>query len=180
MSLLSRIVCIVLCALSVIGCTYTGEFRPLEFKEAVVQEALPGRALVYLIRAPHDTATVLVERAGRRVAELPPETHTAFSTVPGELDFGTFTIGTIGSRTAIAPPVQVRLVAGQRLFLVLTGSQERQTRVSGVLPGATPLPIFVPSLATSERAWKEFNEVDARGLIGVTRVVLPERSAESQ
>jgi len=180
MSLVSRIVCIVLGAVSCVGCTYTGEFRPLEFKEVVVQEALPGRALVYLIRAPHDTATVVVERAGRRVAELPPETHTAFSMSPSELDLSTFTVGATGTRAAAALPVQVRLVAGQRLFLVLTGSQERQTRVSGVLPGATPLPIFVPSLATSERAWKEFNEVDAKGLIGITRVVLPERSAESQ
>ena len=70
-------------ALALSGCSST-RFEPLTPPADVkLQEPLPGQAVAYLMRAPHDPGEVTVYLGDRQAAVLPAETYTAVSVAPG-------------------------------------------------------------------------------------------------
>ena len=68
-----------------LGCATT-EHPPEYYKPpppVALQDPPPGMAVVYLIRTPHDSQTVVVHVAGMAPFSLPPETHTVLLLKPG-------------------------------------------------------------------------------------------------
>lgn len=152
----------------------TGPFKPLEFKDVVLQDPLPGQALVYFIRAPSDFATLELATASRRLVVLPPETHTAVLFEPGDHTVSTAFV-TRRQGVMAAPPLILKLKPDQRTFMVVAGAQDTRTTLGGFVPGPYPMPIFERTTSTTSRSWKEYNELDAKGLISISNVVLPEK-----
>jgi hypothetical protein len=74
---------IALLSLALTACA-SPEFKPLVFAPEVrLQDPLPGKAIVYLLRVPNDAETVAVMFGQRKMAVLPPSTFTAVSVEPG-------------------------------------------------------------------------------------------------
>jgi len=140
----------------------------------VLQDPLPGQSLIYLIRAPHDDATLTVREGARMLAAMPAETWTAISVAPGEHVLET----RLGDRPG-APPVRLRLAADQRYFLVMSASMDRPGAAVQIVDAATrPLTWYVPlpsELNAGSRHWSPYSETDARPMISIARMVLPER-----
>ena len=73
---LQKLVAMVALVIAVGGCA--SPMKPLEFPPSVaLQDPLPGQALVYLIRAPHDQLGIAVYANGMLVAALPHGIYTA-------------------------------------------------------------------------------------------------------
>ncbi|MES2511234.1 MAG: hypothetical protein V4625_14990 [Pseudomonadota bacterium] len=158
------------------GCASTPSVHP---DAVVLQDALPGQALVYLLRAPHDGMQIRVQSGDKTLITLPAESYTALSVPAGRHVFTTFSTSPFVSNTPVAPPLDVTLVPDQRVFYAISGVTERSIGFGGLMPiaGGGVMPIFIPQSATASgsRVWKEFSELDARGLITVSRVALPDR-----
>lgn len=143
----------------------------------VLQDPLPGQGVVYLIRAPHDGGTLNVTSAqGRLLARLPPETYTVLSLPPGSHRLASST-SSFGRDQLAAPPLAFELAADQRLFFAVAGRTVESMNLLLVPMQGGVLPLAQPSSATDPgtRLWKPYNELDARGLLTITRLQLPER-----
>jgi hypothetical protein len=148
------------------GCA-SREFRPLEFSPPVrLQDPLPGQAIVYLLRVPHDPAPLDVSIDGRRVASLPPSTYTVATLAPGE-----HTLSAARPGEEAKPPASLLTVAaGERRFIYTSVPSNTQT----TLGFAGALPLFGRSQQPAgARAWIECSELDAQGLMSTARLVLP-------
>jgi hypothetical protein len=166
--------CLLFAACLLAGCAAD---RPDErHDDTPLQDPLPGQAIVYLLRAPHDGARVEVAVNGRRAATLPPGTYTAITLAPGRHAIVTST--TDGARQ-VAPPLQVDIAAGTRRFFNLSGVTSEAVTLQGVLAlDRSAIPLLEPSLTTrAGRSWKEVTELDAQGLMSIARPVLPEQGA---
>ncbi len=166
---------LIICALIATGCS-TG-FKPYEPPVDIpLQDPPPGQAVVYLIRLPYDGLSVALNSGGAGLAKLPPGTYTALALPPGRHDIATTSSGLFSDGKEVAPLLNLDLRAGQRRFFYLSGVMRQSASVAGVIPGATPMPIIVPTMDTRRgtHAWKESSERDAQGLLSNARVVLPD------
>lgn len=155
------------------GCA--SEFKPLSFPPNVVlQDAPPGMAIVYLIRAPHDGATLPVYIDGRLVAKLPPMTYTAAVVAPGAHKIASAPHG----GNAEAPASLLAVAAGERRFLHVSAPRNTSLEV-GALPIGGTVAISATHISTfsGTRTWAECSELDAQGLMSLGKLVLPERGA---
>lgn len=146
-------------------------FKPLEFPPPLpLQDPLPGRAMVYLLRTPDDGATVTVFLSGTKVATLPRGTYTALSLKPGSY---AITIKS-GSPQPESPVLTVS--AGERRFLYTAVPTDSGMSVQFMPAGkAGIVPLLVPQRTrTGARSWRECNESDAQGLLSISKVVHPE------
>lgn len=162
------------------GCA--GPMKPLEFPQTVtLQDPLHGQALVYLIRAPHDQLGIAVHANGRLVAVLPHGTYTAVS-----LPLGTYRLTSVthsssqlfGSWEA-AVPLELAVAPDQRRFFYISqpsGTASSINLLSLGKGGVLPL-VSHSSSPTGPRIWKEATEHEAQGLLVISKVVLPEKSA---
>lgn len=162
------------------GCA--GPMKPLEFPQTVtLQDPLPGQALVYLIRAPHDQLGIAVHANGRLVAVLPHGTYTAIS-----LPSGTYRITSVthsssqlfGSWEA-AVPLELAVAPDQRRFFYISQPSGTASSINLLFlgkGGVLPL-VSHSSSPTGPRIWKEATEHEAQGLLVISKVVLPEKSA---
>jgi hypothetical protein len=157
---------------SLVGCA-AREFCPLEFPAPVqLQDPLPGQAIVYLLRAPHDAVSLSISVAGRLLAELPPSTYTFASLPPGEHALVAARHGEAAS------PSRLTVSAGERRFFYTSVPSETSNTFLLVPFGAGVLPLFGRTRSPSgSRAWCECNEADAQGLISISRLVLPVQNA---
>ena len=159
----------------VLGCA-SPEFKPLIFPPAVVlQDAPPGRAVVYLLRAPHDGASLPVYFNERRMAVLPPLAYTVVVVNPGTYAIASAREG----GTPEAPASTLTVSSGERRFLYVSAPTQRSFELS-VLPLGKGgiLPLVLPTYAAiGARTWKECNELDAQGLMSLGKLVLPEPGA---
>ena len=157
------------------GCASSG-FKPLSFPPNVVlQDAPAGMAVVYLIRAPHDRATIPVYFDERKLAVLPALTYTAVVVMPS-----TFAIASApGGGTAEAPASTLTVGAGERRFLYVSAPTNRSLDLIAVPMGKTGIiPLLLPTyVAAGARTWKECSELDAQGLMSLGKLVLPEPGA---
>lgn len=167
MSPISRRSALATLAVLLSGCS-TRRFEPLTPPADVpLQDPLPGQAIAYLMRAPHDPGEVTVYLGDRQVAVLPAETYTAVSVAPGSYVLkGVVT----GQEQASAGGLAVSFQAGERRFFYTAVPSDSHVAFTPLLGAATFLPMSSP---VGPRAWQECREVDAQGLMSIGRLVLP-------
>lgn len=165
---------------STTGCS-APPMKPLVFPASVgLQSPLPGHAVVYLIRPPHDGLELAVRTGETLMAVLPKETYTAVNLRPGK-----HVINATSRPTALqlggpeaAIPFELTVAANERRFLYIVRPRGTSTSVnltpvpSGVLPS-----VGHTSVPSGYRQWKEAAEAEALDLMSIAKVVLPERDA---
>lgn len=148
--------------------------------DAPLQDAPPGKAVLYFLRAPYDSAQVVVSTASERFAVLPSSTYTVVVMEPGTHVISAHEPAVIGEPKKISPDLQLELKANERRFFNLSGTTGRTPALSGLLPLAGGvIPLLLPSQETApgSRSWKEVTELDAQGLIFISKLVFPEQGA---
>lgn len=138
----------------------------------VLQQARSGMSLIYFLRGPHDSGSLLIEANGKRLAKLHPETYIALSLPPGNYRFLTKS-GDLLSSDEGAEPLEVSLKENGRKFFYVSGTEKTRPALTGVtsVQGAGPILLFGRQSIVSNKVWKECNELDARGLITISRRV---------
>ncbi|MBY0365567.1 MAG: hypothetical protein IIA03_04035 [Proteobacteria bacterium] len=166
-------------ALAVAALTACAGNRPLEFaKPLALLDALPGHALVYLVRAPRDDGIVELELDGQPVARLPAKGYTAVQLSRGQ---HRLTATATGSRSDGQTIHLLNAEPDERRFFYLVQPTEvkPQTGWVAVLPklvliqpaiGGTPVP-------AGARQWQEMSEADAQGMLSIAQWVMPARRA---
>jgi hypothetical protein len=171
-----RTITIFLSSLVLTGCAST-EFEPLTFApDVMLQDPLPGMAIVYLIRAPHDNAAISVYFNSSKMALLPPNSYTVVSIQPGTYQVASAAPGTSASTTGSSSVLTVK--AGERRFLY-TSVHTRSSASFIFIPSASGvIPLVLPTITGSgARTWNECNELDAQGLMSSAKPVPPEPGA---
>ena len=164
---------------AVLGCATT-EHPPEYYKPpppVALQDPPPGMAVVYLIRTPHDSQTVVVHVAGMAPFLLPPETHTVLLLKPGTYALQGTRSGLFSGGQPSFAPAQLQTLADQRLFLYLSGSTGRGAQLAGFIPvaggGVVPLVTHGMDTDADTRSWKNCSEQDAQGFLSIARYVRP-------
>ncbi len=143
-----------------------------------LQDPPPGMSVVYLIRTPHDSQTVVVNVAGMAPFSLPPETHTVLLLKPGIYAVQGTQSGLFAAGKRSFAPTQIQTLADQRLFLYLSGNAGRGVQLSGFIPlaGGGVLPLLTNAMDTDAetRSWKNCSEQDAQGFLSIARYVRPD------
>jgi hypothetical protein len=139
--------------------------------DQVLQEPLPGHAIAYLLRAPHDDIDIELFAANKKLAGLREGTYTVICLAPGTHVITTRGIPTFGNGIEAAPSFQVIAKSGERRFFNISGAI---TRTLGIFGG---VPIAGTGVMAGSRSWKEVSELDAQGLMSISRLVLPEQGA---
>lgn len=163
----------------VVGCATTQPYvAPVDVR---LQDPPPGKAVVYLVRAPYDSSHVAVFSGAAKLATLPPDSYTAIALLPGEHVLITKTAATVSADAQVAPPYELRVRADERRFLNLSGLTSRRPVFVGVLPiaGGGVIPLIEQQQATKSGSltWKEVTEIDAQGLMSIAKPALPEKGA---
>jgi hypothetical protein len=157
-----------LLAVSVLAAACATEPKPYVAPvDKPLQDPLPGQAVVYLLRAPHDSLRVQVSSAEKRLVVLAQSTYTAVSLQPGRHVLRTHA-WLLAAGAEVAPPLVLEVQPNTRRFFSLSGATVRF--VYGM-----PLPQV--DTAPGSHSWKEITELDAQGLMSITRVTLPDRGA---
>lgn len=159
----------------VAGCE-SNKFKPLHFaQDVVLQDPPPGKAIVYLLRAPHDNATVDVYLGQKKLAVLPPSTYTVVSVDPGIYEIASEP----GGGTEAGPISLLTVQAGERRFIYTSIPNSIGVTVDLFFGGPVGvIPIVIPRrFAVGARTWSECRELDAQGLISLSKLVLPLLSA---
>ena len=150
---------------------------PYDHPDSVVLESpLPGQALLYLLRVPYDSAGLDVMSNGKRLARLPAASYVALTLSPGKHQIISVSSSSLSSQESVAEPLDIELKADQRAFYYVGGSSGTSVGSAGVRSGraAGAVPLRQPEETLRGRIWRECTEVDARGLITISRQVLPE------
>lgn len=159
------------------ACSTPKEFSPKDLPPPVpLQDPPAGKAIVYLLRAPHDSATLPVYFHERKVAVLPPGTYTAVVVQPASYAVASSPHG----RSESAPASILTVGAGERRFLYVSAATGRTTELGGVLAirGIGVVPLLMPTYGSAgARTWKECSELDAQGFMSIARPVSPEPGA---
>lgn len=143
----------------------------------VLKEPVPGKALVYFLRAPFDRGTFNVLGNGQLLVTLPIATYAALSLAPGEYRFVTTSSGLFGGNSQLIEPMEITLKPDQRVFYHVSGRGETSIGLAGTvtLQGGGVLPLLKREDVLRDRVWKECSELDARGLITISQEVEPEK-----
>ena len=151
--------------------------KPLEFAPPIgLQDPFPGQAVAYLIRAPRDAETLQVFVDAKLVATLPPSTYTAVGLSPGAHKLSAHAASADGQPEK-SLPLELTVAASERRFFYVsrpTSTSSSIVLVPGI--GVSPVPGRRVTNA-GPRAWHEATELDAQGLMSISKVVLPERDA---
>lgn len=157
------------------GCANRASISP---DAVVLQDPLPGQSLVYLMRAPYDGLVIRIQSGGKNLVTLPPGSYTALPLMAGRYVLSAVSSSFLSSGATVAPPLEITVNADQRVFYAISGVSERSFGLAGLVPlaGGGVVPIFSNDSATvaGSRSWKEYSELDARGLMTISKVVLPE------
>ena len=138
----------------------------------VLQQPRTGESLIYFLRSPHDSGQLAIEANGKHLAKLPPETYVALPLPPGEYRFITRS-GGLFSNEEVAEPLEVSFRENERKFFYVSGNDEKRLALISVmrLQGAGAVPLLGRESVVTNRMWKECSELDARGLITISRQV---------
>jgi hypothetical protein len=146
-----------------------------------LQDPPAGQAIVYLLRAPYDSSTVVVAVNGKVLAVLPGSTYTAVVVPSGRNILVTTVRSLFGTNEEEAPAFPFDIKPNERRFFNLSGLTAKTPVVVGVLPlpgiGFRPLIVPMQGTASGTKTWKEVAELDAQGLISISSLVLPEKDA---
>ena len=163
---------IALAVLLVAGCAR--DFQPLVFKPPVpLQDPLPGKAIVYLLRTPHEPYGLRVFINKSEVAVLPSETYSAISLSAGRYEVLALPLSAALVMDATYQPTSFEVKENERRFLYTaqpTDSSSALTLASiGVFGlAAAVMPIRNPA---GPQVWTECSELDAQGLMSNSRYV---------
>lgn len=138
----------------------------------VLQQPRTGESLIYFLRSPYDSGQLAIEANGKLLASLPPETYVALSLPPGTYRFITKSGGLFGNGE-VAEPLEVSFKENERKFFHVSGNDEKRVVLVGVMgvQGGGLLPLPGRESVVRNRMWKECSELDARGLITISRRV---------
>lgn len=137
-----------------------------------LQDPLPGHAVLYLFRVPHDRASLSIRIAPKLAFLMEPSTYTVLSLLPGDYAL------TSGDASNAFAPMSLRLQEGQRVFMYVSGVNDASFSLDNLLALTVdrdrsrdqPFPSFVPSVARGSRSWKLCNEIDAQGFMSVSKL----------
>ena len=164
--------------LAAVGCSAPRAYSPPV--DIPLQDPPPGKAIVYLVRAPYDSSLIAVFSGSAKLVTLPAETYTAVVLAPGSHVLTTRGAGVLSAGSEVAPPYRLQTKADERRFLNISGATSTVPVFTGVLPvSGAMIPLFMPQPGTSSGslAWKEVTELDAQGLMSIANPVLPEKGA---
>src|SRR3569623_13398 len=118
-------------------------------REIVLQDALPGQAIIYLIRTPHDAQPVEVRVSNSESIVLPANSYTVVSLRPGPQLLGVGAAGQMGQATEFV------FHAGERRFFYLSGVNSTPINPSAAML-AWPLVtvMYQPYTVEGSRSWK--------------------------
>jgi hypothetical protein len=134
----------------------------------------PGKAVVYLLRVPHEPFELVIRLDGTRIANLPKETFTAVSLLPGKYEL----LAAHPNAALASLPAIVTLSAGERRFLYSSVPTKSQLSTTFVPVGPGVIPIFTPvQVSAGGRRWTELSEFDAQGMFSILRAVAAETFA---
>ncbi len=141
-----------------------------------LQDPLPGKALVYLFRAPHDGATLALQISGRPSFTLEPSTYTALTLNPGEYLMEGTSTGRWGKTVPAFEPIRIRIESGERKLLYVSGENDRTIEFLGIAPlgrgGGMLLANAALATDNASRRWKECTVLDAQGFMDISRLKL--------
>jgi hypothetical protein len=142
----------------------------------VLQQATENQALIYFLRAPHDSGSFSLQVNDKRVAELPPESYVALRLSPGSYRFVTKSAGLNFGNSDMAEALEITLNPNERVFYYVSGEDDKGVSLNGVLAikGAGLVPLLGSESVKRNRVWKECTELDARGVITISRQVQQE------
>lgn len=135
----------------------------------VLEQPKPGESLIYFLRAPHDNEALVIESSEKRTVRLPPESYVALSLPPGNYQFTT-RHGGFFSTAEGAEKIEVSLAKNSRRFFHISGIEENRPSYIGFI-GTGFTPLYARKPVVINRVWKECSELDARGLITISRRV---------
>ena len=148
--------------------TFTGcSSKPISDSDfANLQDPMPGKAIIYFLRAPRDSQEITVRINARPIAVLPLNSYTALSLEPGKYQIiGTGT-GQNGNEQVLTNDLTVVVGDDERVIVMLSGIQGSQ----GFIPA---LVNSTSRIARGSREWKQVGDIDARSLIPVLHLVKP-------
>jgi len=169
-----------------VGCASEAR-RPVKFQvpfdQIVWLEPASTEAVVYLMRSPNDDSVWSPTIDDASGVSLPLESYTAVQVPPGPHLLGARNIGQPGTQ---AEQLSLELKPGERRFFYLSTVLPNKGRLSstatGVIAGTTGLVgLAIASAAAAATPtppdgyriyrWKEFSELDARGLASISTLV---------
>lgn len=139
-----------------------------------LQDPPPGKALVYLFRAPHDEDALSIQITGQQRFTLEPLTYVVLTLEPGEHVLeGTVRSAFSKEQPAFAP-TPIKVTADQRAFLYASGINSSSMKITGLAPVAKgSVMVFggiMPTTEAGSRSWKECSELDAQGFIDISKL----------
>ena len=167
-----RFIFVILGVFALASCSFTS--KPYSYTppiDKVLQDPLPGQAIAYFLRAPHDEIDLEVFAADKKVAVLREGTYSAISLAPGTHVITVRETSIFGTGPEVAPAFQIIAKSGERRFFNISGAIRRTLSIYGGIP------IAGTGIVANSRGWKEVSELDAQGLMSISRLVLPERGA---
>ncbi|WP_422013199.1 hypothetical protein [Roseateles sp.] len=175
MNHLRHALCAALLAAMLAGCAGN---RPLEFAQPVaLQDALPEHTAIYLVRAPHDGGVIELMLDGQPVARLPANGYTTVQVRPGQRRL-TATAKGSGKDGQVDSLLEAK--PGERHFYYLVQPTDVRPNLGGALVVVPKLVLFLPSyggtpVPAGARVWQEMSEADAQGMLGISKLVMPEQ-----
>jgi hypothetical protein len=144
-----------------------------------LQDPLPGKALVYLFRAPHDEDALSIQITGKPRFELEPSTYTVLTLEPGEhVIEGTTVRSAFSIEKPAFAPTPIKVTADQRAFLYVSGINSSSMKITGLVPvakgGVMVFGGIMPTTEAGSRSWKECSELDAQGFIDISKLKVVE------
>jgi hypothetical protein len=143
-----------------------------------LQDPLPGLAMVYLFRAPHDLDAFHMEIDQKPPFVLKPGSYTVLSFAPGEFGMRGYAVSRFGTKSPAFQPTLLRLREGQRIFLYVSGENDSSFLLKSIVPIGRGGVLVDGGIRTSTvagtRSWKECNEIDAQGFISISKLQLIE------
>lgn len=175
MQVLRRLVLLAF-AIAVSACMPQKPFDPHDLPLPVpLQEPPAGKAVVYLLRAPHDDSTVVVYFDEKKIARLPPATYTVTVIDPGIYQVASSPSG----RSDADPASSLTVKEGEIRFLYLSAATGSTAKfIAAPIRGAGFVPLLLPTYgASGAKTWKECTELDAQGFMSIAKPIAPEPGA---
>ncbi len=133
-----------------------------------------GKAVVYLLRVPHESFDIVVQLNGVKTATLPKETFTAIALAPGRHEL----LAIHPNASVHSAAALITVAAGERRFLYTSVPTKGEVRATFAPIGTAIVPVFTPGpVNAGARRWVEASEFDAQGLFSVLRPVGAEANA---
>ena len=160
-----RIILVSFCILPILSACGNWAVRDYPHPDSVVlQQVVPGQALIYFLRAPHDSGALNIHTNGKQVAKMSPATYVALSLPQGNYSFVTTSSSLFnGTKEAVAP-LEIKLKPNERVFNHVSGIAENQASLIGIVraQGSAAIPLLGRESVVTDRVWNECSELDAR------------------